>query len=134
MRKEKFCSLTLQAAVFSTPSTRNPSESKFFLTLLATFNIIMSLFWNSIDGVHLERVNAEQMAKRGIFVNVKPVNDNRNGGELGYTQAPTALGGSSFFHLENENNLNSSPTRKRDAFIKTPIKKVFSNVDVMLQK
>lgn len=80
----------------------------------------MSLFWNSIDGVHLERVNAEQMAKRGIFVNVKPANDNRNEGELGY-QVP--MGG--FFHLENENNLNSSPTRKRDAFTKTPIKKVF---------
>lgn len=124
MRKKKFHSLTSQAAVFSSPSTRNPSESKFSLLLCcATFNIIMSLFWNSIDGVHLERVNAEQMAKRGIFVNVKPVNDNRNGGELGYNQA---LGGSGFFHLENENNLNSSsPTRKRDAFTKTPIKKVF---------
>jgi hypothetical protein len=90
----------------------------------------MSLFWNSIDGVHLERVNAEQMAKRGIFVNVKPANDNRNGGEFGY-QARAALsvgggGDGGFFHLENENNLNSSPNRKRDAFTKTPIKKVFS--------
>lgn len=84
----------------------------------------MSLFWNSIDGVHLERVNAEQMAKRGIFVNVKPANDNRNGGEFGYQAPLTSLGGG-FFHLENENNLNSSPTRKRDAFTKTPIKKVF---------
>lgn len=82
--------------------------------------------------MHLERVNAEQMAKRGIFVNVKPANDNRNGGELGY-QVPMGdvvgsegVGGGGFFHLENENNLNSSPTRKRDAFTKTPIKKVFS--------
>lgn len=102
------------------------SLSHFALT---TFHIIMSLFWNSIDGVHLERVNAEQMAKRGIFVNVKPANDNRNGGgEFGY-QARSAIGGGDgggFFHLENENNLNSSPNRKRDAFTKTPIKKVFS--------
>lgn len=82
----------------------------------------MSLFWNANDGVHLERVNAEQMAKRGIFVNVEPANDNRNRGEFGY-QAPRAFDGG-FFHLENENNLNSSPTRKRDAFTKAPIKKV----------
>jgi hypothetical protein len=90
----------------------------------------MSLFWNSIDGVHLERVNAEQMAKRGIFVNVKPENDNHNGGEFGYQAAAAVLSASGsdggFFHLENENNLNSSPNRKRDAFTKTPIKKVFS--------
>lgn len=82
----------------------------------------MSLFWNSNDGVALERVNVEQMAKRGIFVNVKPSND--NGGEFGY-QAPTTTFDGGFFHLENENNLNSSPTKKRDAFTKAPIKKVF---------
>lgn len=124
------------------PSTPyNPSKSKFFFrlfstvnTTLTTFHIIMSLFWNSIDGVHLERVNAEQMAKRGIFVNVKPANDNRNGGEFGYQAGGAAAalsvsgggGDGGFFHLENENNLNSSPNRKRDAFTKTPIKKVFS--------
>lgn len=88
----------------------------------------MSLFWNANDGVHLERVNAEQMAKRGIFVNVKAANDNRNRGEFGY-QTPTAFDGG-FFHLENENNLNSSPTRKRDAFTKAPFKKVNFQRDV----
>lgn len=88
----------------------------------------MSLFWNANDGVHLERVNAEQMVKRGIFVNVEAANDNRNRGEFGYQ----AFDGG-FFHLENENNLNSSPTRKRDAFTKAPIKKVslVRDVDVL---
>ena len=73
----------------------------------------MSLFFNTDDGVHLERVNATQMAKRGIFVNVKPANDVNDdfGSRL-----------SSFFH--SENNLEFSPFRKRDGFTKTSVKKV----------
>jgi hypothetical protein len=75
----------------------------------------MSLFFNTDDGVHLERVNATQMAKRGTFVNVKPANDHRDGGEIDYLEPP------SFFQLEN--NLSISPARGRDAFTKT-IRKV----------
>ena len=83
----------------------------------------MSFFWDANDGVHLERVNAEQMSKRGIFVNVKPVNDNHEG-EFEYRKS---LDGS-FFHLENGNNLNSSPARRRDAFTKSPIRKVAEEI------
>lgn len=76
----------------------------------------MSLFFNTDDGVHLERVNATQMAKRGIFVNVKSANKNRDEGDFGY-ETP-----SNFFQLEN--NLHISPSRRRDAFTKATIKKV----------
>ncbi|KAL7037952.1 hypothetical protein ACKWTF_009410 [Chironomus riparius] len=72
----------------------------------------MSLFFNTDDGVHLERVNATQMAKRGIFVNVKPANDVDD--DFGSRR-------SSFFHTEN--NLEFSPFRKRDGFTKTSVKK-----------
>lgn len=35
----------------------------------------MSLLFNTNDGMYLEQVNATQMAKRGIFVNVQPADD-----------------------------------------------------------
>jgi hypothetical protein len=76
----------------------------------------MSLFFNTDDGVHIERLNAEQSRKRGIFINVQPSVDD-NGKKHSEHQTP------SFIHLRN--NLNISPgERRREAFTKTPLKKV----------
>ncbi|KAG5679676.1 hypothetical protein PVAND_009230 [Polypedilum vanderplanki] len=73
----------------------------------------MSLFFNTDDGLHLERVNATQMAKRGIFVNVKSANDDhRVEGGIDFLEPPP-----SFYEMEN--NLSISPMRRRDAFTKT---------------
>lgn len=73
----------------------------------------MSLFFNTDDGVHLERVNATQMAKRGIFVNVKPANN-----------VDDDFGSRRSSFLYSENNLEFSPFRKRDGFTKASVKKV----------
>lgn len=76
----------------------------------------MSLFFKNDDGVHIERVNAEQSRKRGIFINVRPSVDDNGKIQSGH-QTP------SFIHLRN--NLNISPgERRREAFTKTPLKKV----------
>lgn len=76
----------------------------------------MSLFFNTNDGVHIEQLNAEQSRKRGIFINVRP-NVDDNGKIQSEHQTP------SFIHLRN--NLNISPgERRREAFAKTPLKKV----------
>jgi hypothetical protein len=81
----------------------------------------MNLYFNADDGMHLEhRTSTVQMAKRGIFLNVKPANDdNQSGGELEY-QKPK------LHHLEN--NRSITPTRKRDAFTKTHIRKVIFSI------
>lgn len=76
----------------------------------------MSLFFKNNDGVHIERFNAEQSRKRGIFINVRPSVDD-NGKIESEHQTP------SFIHLRN--NLNISPgEQRREAFTKTPLKKV----------
>lgn len=69
----------------------------------------MSLFASTNDGgVHIERVNAEKIGKRGIFINV--ADDN------GRTQSEHQTAG--FIRLRN--NLNISPgERRREAFTKT---------------
>lgn len=68
----------------------------------------MSLFASTNDGVHIERVNAEKIGKRGIFINV--ADDN------GRTQSEHQTAG--FIRLRN--NLNISPgERGREAFTKT---------------
>lgn len=76
----------------------------------------MSLFFNTNDGVHIERLNAEHSRRRGIFINVQPsVDDN--------TKIQSEHQTPSFIHLKN--NLNISPgERRREAFTKTPLKKV----------
>lgn len=77
----------------------------------------MSLFFKNDDGVHIERVNAEQSRKRGIFINVRPNVDDNGKVQSEHHQTP------SFIHLRN--NLNISPgERRREAFTKTPLKKV----------
>ena len=73
----------------------------------------MSLFFNTDDGVHLERVNATQMAKRGIFVNVKPANN-----------VDDDLENQHKCFFDSESNLEFSPFRKRDGFTKASVKKV----------
>lgn len=76
----------------------------------------MSLFFNTDDGVHIERLNAEQMRKRGIFINVRPMVGDDNVKIQSEHQTP------SFIHLRN--NLNISPDeQRREAFTKTPSKK-----------
>lgn len=76
----------------------------------------MSLFFNTDDGVHIERLNAEQMRKRGIFINVRAMDRDDNGKIQSEHQTP------SFIHLQN--NLNISPDeQRREAFTKTSPKK-----------
>ena len=75
----------------------------------------MSLFFNTNDGVHLDRVNATQMAKRGIFVNVKPADD-------ATSEIAARRRASSIFYLENNHNL--PPSLRRDDFAKVDAKKV----------
>lgn len=76
----------------------------------------MSLFLNSDDRVHIERVNAEQMRKRGTFINVAPTALDDNGG-IEQSEHQTA----SFIRLGN--NLNISPGEQRRApFTKTSSK------------
>lgn len=75
----------------------------------------MSLFLNSDDRVHIERVNAEQMRKRGTFINVAPTALDDNGGKQSEHQT------ASFIRLGN--NLNISPGEQRRApFTKTSSK------------
>jgi hypothetical protein len=78
----------------------------------------MSLYFNTDDGMHIERVNAEQSRKREIFINVRPNMDDNRKVQLEHEhQTP------SFIHLRN--NLNISPgERRREAFTKTSSKKV----------
>ena len=73
----------------------------------------MSLF-NTEDEVH----SAEHSRKRGIFINVRPSISMVDNGKIQLErQTP------SFIHLRN--NLNISPgERRREAFTKTPLKKV----------
>jgi hypothetical protein len=76
----------------------------------------MSLYFNTDDRVHIERVNAERSERRGIFINVQPSVDD-NAKKHSEHQTP------SFIHLRN--NLNISPgERRREAFTKSPLKKV----------
>lgn len=74
----------------------------------------MSLFFSTDDGVHIERLNAEEMRRRGIFINVAPMA--RMGNDNGETQSEHQT--ASFIRLRN--NLNISPTeQRREAFTKT---------------
>lgn len=71
----------------------------------------MSFFASTNSGVHIERVNAEKIGKRGTFINV--MDDNAR------TQSEHQT--ASFARLRN--NLNISPgERGREAFTKTPSK------------
>jgi hypothetical protein len=74
----------------------------------------MSFLPGSVDGVHIERLNAEQMRRRGFFINVAPaVRDEKTQSEH---QTP------SFISLRN--NLNISPGGGREAFTKASSGKV----------
>lgn len=76
----------------------------------------MSLFFSQDDGVQIARLNAEQMGRRGIFINVRPTERYDNGKIQSEHQTP------SFIHLRN--NLNISPgEQRREAFTKAPSKK-----------
>jgi hypothetical protein len=75
----------------------------------------MSLFFNTDDGVHIERLNAEQKKKRGIFINVQPIAKDDNGKIQSQHQTP------SFIHLRN--NLNISPgEQRRESYTKASSK------------
>lgn len=74
----------------------------------------MSLIFSTDDGVHIEQVNAEQMGRRGIFINgaALPMVKDDNGKTQSEHQA------ASFIQVRN--NLNISPGRaEREGFTKT---------------
>jgi len=80
----------------------------------------MSLFFNSDDGVHLDRLNAEQMGKRGIFINVRPaVNDNNRKERWERELVPPSRFNHRQHHLKN-----ISAELRRDAAAKSATKKV----------
>lgn len=74
----------------------------------------MSLFFNNEDGVHLERMNAEQIGKRGVYLNVKPAPQNN------YNNSPPTYQQQQQQHHEKfnkfQNNIGFPPAVKRDAF------------------
>jgi hypothetical protein len=79
----------------------------------------MSFLPGSNDGVHIERLNAEQMRRRGFFINVTPaVRDEKTQSQH---QTP------SFISLRN--NLNISPGGGREAFTKASSGKVSEEQD-----
>lgn len=81
----------------------------------------MSLFFSHDDGLHIERINAEEMRKRGYFINVVPMLRDDYGGTQSEHQVPTTL-------ARLRNNLNISPgEHEREAFAQTSFKKVRDN-------
>lgn len=74
----------------------------------------MSLYYGNDDGLHIERINAEAMRKRGYFINVAPtVKDDYGGTQSEHHQAPRAWD-------RLRNNLNISPGEYgREAFSQT---------------
>lgn len=77
----------------------------------------MSLIFSTDDGVHIERTNAEQMGRRGIFINgaMLPMARDDNGKTQSEHQPASFIRG--------RNNLNISPGEEgREAFTKAPPK------------
>lgn len=83
----------------------------------------MSLFFNNEDGAHLDRMNAEQIGKRGIYLNVKPAPQNN------YTNSPPTYQQQQHQKFNKfQNNIGFPPAVKRDAFTaNVAIKKVYFN-------
>lgn len=71
----------------------------------------MSLFFNNEDGAHLDRMNAEQIGKRGIYLNVKPAPQNI------YTNSPPTYQQQNHQKFQNfQNNIGFPSVVKRDIF------------------
>ncbi|CAO1403783.1 unnamed protein product [Diamesa tonsa] len=71
----------------------------------------MSLFFNNEDGAHLDRMNAEQIGKRGLYLNVKPAPQNI------YTNTPPTYQQNHHQKFKNfQNNIGFPSAVKRDAF------------------
>lgn len=82
----------------------------------------MSLFFSNDDGLHIERINAEEMRKRGYFINVHPNVAPMVRDDYGRTQsehqAPSTL-------ARLRNNLKISPDEHgREAFAQTSSREV----------
>lgn len=79
----------------------------------------MSFLFNSNDGVHIERLNAEQMRRRGLFINVAPTVKDESG-EKTQSQHQTP----SFISLRNNLNISPGEGAGREAFTKASSTKV----------
>lgn len=81
----------------------------------------MSLFFNIDDGMHIDRLNAEQMRKRGAFVHVKPFEARDDYGRKQSENQAASI-------VYPRNNLSFSGAElKRESFMRTPPRKVRGN-------
>lgn len=78
----------------------------------------MSLFFNTDDSVHIDRLNAEQMKKRGTFIDVKPIS---RGDDIQRNRTPIFINQGDTVSLSS---LSNAFNQRRGTFQGSPNKKV----------